>query len=117
MTIELIDFILDNNLNFLNYFFISGRYYLNDNFNFDLYNSKKIICFGDNSKNIISTRLFKITKDYLLLYKKYLFYTFNTNLSYEEVYYIFCELYNKDVLYLPDNCVSGLIAIDGYKIN
>ncbi len=117
MTIELLDFILENNLNFINYFFISGRYYLNDNFNINLYNSNKIISFGDINLNITSTRLYKITKDYLLLYKKHLLNNLNNNLSYEDTYKTFCELYIKDVLFLHENCVSGLIAVDGYKIN
>lgn len=117
MTIELINFIKYKNLNFLNYFFISGRYYLNDNFNINLYNSNKIISFGDITLNITSTRLFKITKDYLLLYRKHLFNNLDSNLSYEDIYKNFCELYKKDVIFLHENCVSGLIAVDGYKIN
>lgn len=117
MTLELINYIIHKKLNFLNYFFISGRYYLNDNFNINLYNSNKIISFGDITLNTTSTRLYKITKDYLLLYKNHLFNNLDSNLSYEDTYKNFCELYKKDVLFLHENCVSGLIAVDGYKIN
>jgi hypothetical protein len=117
MTIELLDFILENNLKFINYFFIGGRYYLNDNFNINLYNSNKIINFGNITLNITSTRLYKITEDYLLLYKQHLLNNLNNDLSYEDTYKNFCEIYKKDVLFLNENCVSGLIAVDGYKIN
>jgi hypothetical protein len=116
MTIELIKYIIKNNLIFENYFFISGRYYLNDNFNKNLYYNNLNIRFKSNNKDT-STRLFKLNKNYLEIYKNYLINNLNPNLSYEDIYGNFCDLYEEFTLNLNENCVSGLIAVDGFKIN
>ena len=115
MTIELINYIFNNNLIFDDCMKISGRYYLNNNFNYYLYD-KKIIRY--KSENLYtSTRLFKLNKEYLLLYKDYLINNLNPNLSYEDTYGNFCNLYKNDVLDLNEDCVSGYITVSGSKIN
>jgi hypothetical protein len=116
MTIELINYIIKNNLIFNNYAKISGRYYLNDNFNKDLYYNNLNIRFKSNNKDT-STRLFKLNINYLETYKNYLINNLNPNLSYEDIYGNFCDLYEEFTLNLNENCVSGLIAVDGFKIN
>lgn len=115
MTIELINYIINNNILFETFYCISGRYYLNDNFNINLY-YKNIIKF--KSKNLYtSTRLYSLNKKYLILYKDYLSNNLNPNLSYEEIYGNFCDLYKNDVLDLNEDSVSGLIAVSGDKCN
>jgi len=116
MTIELINFIIKNNLNFDNNFFISGRYYLNSNYSNDSYINSKIIKFKSNNL-YTSTRLYKLPNKYLSIYKDYLFNNLNPNLSYEDIYNNFCELYKDDILEFDETIVSGLIAVDGNKIN
>jgi thymidylate synthase len=111
MTIELINYIINNNILFETFYCISGRYYLNDNFNLNLY-YKNIIKFKDRNL-YTSTRLYSLNKKYLILYKDYLSNNLNPNLSYEEIYGNFCDLYKNDVLDLNEDCVNGLIAING----
>ena len=40
MTIIALNYLIDNSIEFDNFFKISGRYWLNDNFNYDLYNNQ-----------------------------------------------------------------------------
>jgi thymidylate synthase len=117
MTIELINYIINNKLLFDDYYFISGRYYLNDNFDLNLYNNKILILKCINNINN-GTRLYKLNKIYLELYKNYLCDNLNPNLSYEQIYGNFCRLQNKDdVSHFYENSVSGLVAVNGEKIN
>ena len=115
MTIELINYIINNNILFETFYCISGRYYLNDNFNLNLY-YKNIIRFKSNNL-YTSTRLYSLNKKYLILYKNYLINNLNPNLSYEEIYGNFCDLYKNDVLDLNEDSVSGLTAVSGDKCN
>lgn len=71
MTIEALNFIITNHIKYDNLFKISGRYWLNAEFNFNIFdNDKQIFKKIDNDSNNISTVLYKITKsDTKLLYK------------------------------------------------
>lgn len=61
MTIQALEYIFLNDLNFENFFKISGRYHLNDDFNYDIYNNDKYIFKKINDDiNNITTVLYKI---------------------------------------------------------
>lgn len=118
MYISLFNLIIENKLLFDNYFFMSGRYYLTDNFDFNLYKNTKIIEFKVN--NIYtSTVLYKLNYNYMCLFRDYLINNinnnFNPNVAYEELYQFFCESHKDDVLNLLQNCAYGLISYNGEK--
>ena len=115
MAIEFINYIIINNLNFDNYFIISGRYYLNNNFNFNLYKDAKLLQF--RTDNIYtSTVLYKMNYNYLCLFKNYLINNLNPSIGYEEIYRNFCDLYKNELIILVKDCYEGNIAVDGNKI-
>lgn len=62
MTISALEYIFENDLQFDNLYKICGRYWLNDDFNYDLYNSSKDVFkrIGNSIGNIF-TSFYKIT--------------------------------------------------------
>lgn len=120
MYYQLINFIIENKLLFDNYFFISGRYYLTDKFDFNLYKNSKIIQYLINNINT-TTVLYKLNYDYIWLFKDYLINyidTYNNNnkyVSYEEIYTFFCESHKEDVTILSDISFNGTCSINGLK--
>ena len=118
MTIELINYIINNNLLFDNYAKISGRYYLNDKFNLNLNNEKPIIAtiWFDNYASL----LYKLNYKYLILLKEHLISNINKMIecySYELIFKEFFFKYYDDVDKQPLDGVSGYITVDGKKFN
>ena len=73
MTMRAIEFIFNNNLKFDNFFKLTGRYWLSDNFlytNFE--NDKIVIHYINNDVNNVATSLYKLKYFRLLLLIKYL---------------------------------------------
>jgi hypothetical protein len=121
MTIYALNYLFENNINFKNFFKISGRYYLNDKFNYNIFDNEDVIiqCYNDNL--FASTMLYKqpyfISKLWynFLLNSNHLFSNYE---SYERVHGLFIiELKsNPDVKNIID-CktlgVSGNISVCG----
>lgn len=118
MTIELINYINNNNIIFDNYAKISGRYYLNDNFNINLNNDKPIIAtiWLENYTSL----LYKINYKYLFLLKEHLISYLNKMIefySFELIFRDFFLKYSDDVEKQSLEGVSGNITVDGTKFN
>lgn len=62
MTIEAIKYIIDNNINFDNFFKISGRYLINDCFNYDFYNNNNNIFITSLNHTWCTTYIYKLNK-------------------------------------------------------
>jgi hypothetical protein len=118
MYISLFNLIIENKLLFDNYFFMSGRYYLTDKFDFNLYKNTEIIQFKINDI-YTSTVIYKLTYNYMYLFRDYLINNinnnFNANIAYEELYQFFCESHKEAVTIRLQNCVCGLISVNGEK--
>jgi len=64
MTMFAMDYINKNNIYFDNFFKITGRYWLSDNFNYGNFDNNKIIVhYINNNSNNVSTSLYKLYKN------------------------------------------------------
>lgn len=123
ITIEAIKFLFKNNFLFKNLFKISGRYWLNDNFNYHLYDNN-FICVKICGVNV-TTFLYKMNYDNVKLLLDYL----ESPLVYN--YFINCVAYEEIIKNFISNIISnidniqninilgasGNISVDGYEIN
>jgi hypothetical protein len=73
MTIEAFNYIQQNNIEYDNLIKISGRYWLSENFNYDIFENNDIVVkyIDDNIENVF-TALYKLPKDKVVTYKNYL---------------------------------------------
>ncbi len=97
-----------------NLFKLSGRYYLNDNFIFQNFDSPNNI-FGGVEK-VVSTRLFKIYKTYFEDFKTALEKTYPIMLKGESIEYVLHK-YISNKKYIKILGVEGNVAVDNNKIN
>ena len=75
LTIKAIEYILNNKIEYTNFFKLSGRYWLNNNFKYLDFNNDKIVVSYINNINIIYTVFYKLpidSENIFLKYKKYL---------------------------------------------
>jgi hypothetical protein len=79
MTLFALELIIQNNLTFDNLFKISGRYWLSDYFNYDLFNNNNIVVKYINNK--IITTLYKIPFLFIKDYHTYLLNNLDMNNS------------------------------------
>ena len=95
MTIVALEYLFENNIIFDNLFKISGRYWLNDNFNYELYNNNySVIKYINNDVNNALTALYKLPKS--LLNQWYVFLlnseqNFINCIGYEEIFAHFLQ--------------------------
>ena len=73
LTIKAIEFLQKNNLKFDTFIKISGRYYLNDNFNYDIFiNNNFVFKKINNNINNIFAGLYKLPYSEIELFKQFL---------------------------------------------
>ena len=115
MTIYAIDFIFKNNIKFDNLFKISGRYWLNDKFNYMDYENKSnnIIKMTDDLTSIF-TCLYKLNYETTFHWLKYLINSENDFINcigFENIFGLFL-LYQNNKLFI--NKEEKPIGINGY---
>lgn len=105
MTINAINFILKENIDFDNVFKISGRYQLNDNFDYTQYENNKCVVRIQKTPNFwqnhdfVFTCLYKLHKNYLIEFRNHLINNmcqFKKNEEYETICCYFFML-NTDI--------------------
>ena len=115
MTINAIEYIKNNNIEFDNFFKISGRYWLSKNFNYENFiNSNIIIHIVNNDKNNIATSLYKLNKiniddfyDFLIKNMKLMF----EFIGYENIFAMFINLPKiNEIIHLNKIGVNGYIS-------
>lgn len=118
--LEAINYINNENLVFDNVFKISGRYYLNDNFNFELFNNNyNQFTLWDNNFNSYASLFYKIKFKYLNLLN-YCFELFIDKLKNGETLEILINKYfNKYMNFQNINIldklnISGNLSTEGY---
>lgn len=72
MTIEVINYINENNIIFDNFFKVSGRYFINDNFNYEIYNNDKNVFLCSCNYTWCTTYIYKLNKSGLEKLLKFL---------------------------------------------
>lgn len=126
MTMKAFEYINDNNLKFQNLFKISGRFYLNDNFNYSNWDNNKIVIKYSDDYNV-STIIYKI---YYTYYKKFKYHLYNNfsqfkhnTFQYEIFFGLFFKNYydyksnNPNVILLNKIGLSGYISVNNDYID
>lgn len=105
---------LENNIKFDNMFKISGRYFLNDSFDYEKYNNSNI-CIMKFDHGECTTILYKLTYEFLLPFQEYSMYSilnFDIHVGYETLFTKFINsLSHSNILLLDNLGVEGNIAV------
>jgi hypothetical protein len=125
MTINALNYLLDNKIDYDNIFKMSGRYWLNDNFNFSDYDNDKIIVRNNTQPykdyTNLYTSLYKINKETVELWLNYLkksHDSFSMCVAFESIFANFIKTQpSNKVVYVNQLGVSGNIAVDGFFVN
>lgn len=120
LMLQAFDYINKYNLVFDNIFKISGRYFLNDDFNYNIYsNDNNQFVLWDNNFNSYASLFYKIKYRYLSLLKN-CFHSFLDKLKHGETLEILLNQYfNKNLEYknitiLDKHNISGYLSTEGY---
>ena len=120
MTIYALNYLFQNNIEFKNFFKISGRYWLNDKFNYNTHDSDTINV--QYEPNFCNTAFYKLPYSISKLWYQYLLQSMDRFLNcdgYEQIFSSFINgiEQNKDTKELLINCVpmgvSGHVSICG----
>ena len=122
ITMYAFKYLLDNNIRFDNFIKISGRYWLNDNFNKDLFgnNINNIVCPIENNRGNLCTSLYKLDYDTSMLWFNYLMKSNDKFMNCEGYEVIFGGFINSivaelPIIYLDTIGVSGNISVCGSR--
>ncbi len=118
MTINALNYIIDNKIKYDNLFKISGRYYLSENFNYNNFENNNLIFkkIDGNIKNIF-TALYKIPSNYTKILCDFLIN--NTNLmhkyiGFEILFGFFLKNINyKDIFFYDTIGLKGKVTVCG----
>ena len=120
LILECIDFINKNNLIFDNVFKISGRYFLNDDFNFEIYNNNNNqFTLWDNNFQSYASLFYKIKYKYLNLLKTIFENNLNQLKNGETLEILLNKHFNENMNYknitiLNKHNISGYLSTEGY---
>jgi hypothetical protein len=116
MTYCALDYIINNNIYYDNLIKISGRYWLSNNFDYDVFNCNNIIIkYIDNNKNNVLTALYQLPKEYVLKFKIFLGNSFNEMINcigYEVLFAIFIKSQNTNVINLNPIGLEGFVSVE-----
>jgi len=116
LTIQALRYINENNISYANLFKISGRYWLNDNFDYNIFNNEMLI-FKKINDNNISTVLYKFPphiQEYLHTFLKDNYNNMKNCIGYEMLVANFLKSikYNNTILF-DKLGVSGYVTVCG----
>jgi len=116
MTIEAINYIKENNIEFDSLFKITGRYWLSHNFNYENFENNNIIVhYIQNNINNTCTSLYKINKINVLDFQNFLIQNKNLMyncIGYEVLFAMFLKLpKNNKIIHLNKIGVNGYISV------
>ena len=118
LTMYAINYLHQNNSDFDNFYKLSGRYWINNNFNYDIFNNNKIVVkkINNDSNNLI-TSLYKLPKNYLHLWNEFLLNSKNDMNDCIGAEVLFAKFINNitedDKIFVEKIGVSGNIAVCG----
>jgi hypothetical protein len=122
ITIEAIKYIKNRNIQYDNFFKISGRYWLNENFQYSNYENRDIIALNECNNTVTNTSLFKLPNHIVELWMHYLQNSENEFKQCIGIEQIFATFLNQltdgsNIFYKGILGISGLIAVDGYELH
>ncbi len=116
LTINGIKFLLDNNIQFNNLIKISGRYYLNETFNYMLWDNDKIVKKQIDIATNVITAFYKLPYKYVIGWYNYLLNSsdsFTNCKGYENIFGEYISELNCDVINISNIGCQGNIAVCG----
>jgi hypothetical protein len=120
MTIYALQYLLSQNIKYDNFFKISGRYWLNDSFSYQIYdNSMSCIRYIDFDYNVY-TCFYKLSNDESFIWLDYLRNSekeFINCMGYELIFAQFLKSLNRKICIVNNLGVNGYISIDGNYID
>ena len=123
LTLNAIDFIEKKNLTVVNFFKISGRYFLSDKFSYSEYNNDLVVVQKiDNNPTYISTFLYKLNNKNIFLLKKFLLKNYEKMINCIGYEVLFAEFINQfsissEIKYITILGINGFIAVSGDLID
>lgn len=118
MTICALKYIIDNDIEFDNFFKISGRYWLSEKFDYDNFNNDNIVIkYIENNINNVITSLFKLPKEIAINFKTFLENKLDDRkkcVGYECLFAEFIKTCDNKIKNLDPIGVNGNIAVCGY---
>jgi len=118
MTIFAIQYLINNNIKFNNLFKISGRYWLNSNFDYEIFNNNlNCVSLINNDKKNVLTCFYKLSNEFS---NKWLNFLLNSNLEFEkclgfeEIFANFVnEIFNSDFKIIEKIGLNGYVSVCG----
>jgi hypothetical protein len=115
-TIEAFKYITENNIRYANLFKISGRYWFNDKFDYNIFNNDSLVFLNVNDVHA-STNVYKIpntTQEVLYYFLINNYEAMKSCIGYEELFSNFLKSINyENTITIKAIGVSGFIAVDG----
>lgn len=113
LTIEGYNYIIENNIKYNNFFKISGRYYLSDEFEYKNFENEKICCGLISNRSKI-TCLYKIPQKFMDSYINFLHNNIDKMKIYgsEELFDIFVKNNERNVIIYNKLGIFAIIAVD-----
>lgn len=119
-----LDYIKDTKIQFNNLFKISGRYYCNENFDYNYYNNNKHNFYKiNNDINNINTTLYKVPFEYFNGFYKFIKKSdnvhkiFTTGIGYENFISNYVKENNNNTIFLENLGISGKVSVCGSYFN
>ncbi len=120
MTIYALQYLLSQNIKYDNFFKISGRYWLNNSFSYQIYdNSISCIRYIEFDSNVY-TCFYKLSNDESFIWLDYLRNSekeFINCMGYELIFAQFLKSLNKKICIVNNLGVNGYVSIDGNYID
>jgi hypothetical protein len=118
-TIYALDYLFKNNITFDNLFKISGRYYLDDRFDYNDWNHPYIIVKEFDERKNVFTFLYKMTYSHAREWLDFLQNSekkFQNNVGYELIYGEFVSNHLNETLIIDVMGIEGFISPDGSHV-
>jgi len=119
MMIKALEYIIKKDIIYDNLYKISGRYKINNNFNYDNFNNNNCIFLKQNENNV-STVLYKITKEYTKELYEYLILNYNKMvecIQYETLINSFIEKKINNIIYVNKLGIEGKVSVSNDYYN
>ena len=116
--LEAINKLVDIKKEYTNIFKLSGRYYLNNNFDYSIFNNNNnVVTYWDNSSLAYCTIFYKININDIYLFKSALIKSIPDVKKLNSIEQSIYKYFQKDIQIVDKLNISGILATEGYLFN
>lgn len=118
-TLCALEFIFENNIVFDNFFKISGRYFLDERFDYTKWDNQNIVIKEWNNAKSVFTFLYKIPRRFVENWRAHLLSNYDNmiqNVGYEVIYGNFVEKHANSVVFIDVMGIEGFISPTGSHV-